>query len=308
MTKAAAPAPADAASGNLVDRFAPTASKPYLRMARIDRPIGWWLLLLPCWWSSALAAASLDQTPHFGQLCLFLIGAITMRGAGAAWNDIVDRDLDAKVERTRDRPLPSGQITLQKAVIFACALCLIGLAVLLSFNSLTILLGFLSLLPVAIYPYMKRVTDYPQAVLGLAFACGGLIGWAAYTGNLGAAPLLLYAGSILWVIGYDTIYAMQDIEDDGIVGIRSTARHFGEKAPMLVAACYMGAVGLMAGALMLAEADAPSWIGLFAFAAHLAWQTSRIDIADGATALRLFKSNRDAGLLLFLAILVDCLT
>jgi 4-hydroxybenzoate polyprenyltransferase len=308
VSEAAASAPADAPSGNLVDRFAPAASRPYLRMARIDRPIGWWLLLLPCWWSSALAAAAMEQRPNLSHLLLFLIGAIAMRGAGSTWNDIVDRDLDGSVERTRNRPLPSGQISVAGATAFAGLLCAAGLAVLLSFNGFAIILGFLSLVPVAAYPFMKRITDYPQAVLGLAFAWGGLMGWACYTGSLGASPLLLYAGAILWVIGYDTIYAIQDIEDDGIVGIRSTALTFGEKAPALIGGCYLGTVGLIAAALVMAEADGPSWLGLAAFAAHLAWQVKSVDVTDGPRALTLFKSNRDAGLLLFAGILIDCLT
>ncbi len=301
-------APADAPRGNVVDRFAPPASRPYLRMARIDRPIGWWLLLLPCWWSSALAAAAVEQRPAFAQLLLLLIGAVAMRGAGSTWNDIVDRDLDGSVERTRNRPLPSGQISVFNAALFASGLCLVGLAVLLSFNRFAIAVGFLSLVPVAIYPFMKRMTDYPQIVLGLAFAWGGLMGWAAFAGSLGLAPLLLYAGAILWVVGYDTIYAIQDIEDDGIVGIRSTARAFGEKAPALIASCYLGAVGLIAAALIVAEADFPSWLGLGAFAGHLIWQVSTVELNNGQRALKLFKSNRDAGLLLFVGILVDCFT
>lgn len=275
-------------------------------MARIDRPIGWQLLLLPCLWSSLLAAASLNSAPSFLHLGLFMIGAIAMRGAGCVWNDIVDRDLDAKVERTRNRPLPSGQISVTKAAAFAVSLCLVGLTVLLSLNGFAIALGFLSLLPVAIYPFMKRITDYPQAVLGLAFAWGGLMGWAAFTGGLTAAPVLLYLGSILWVIGYDTIYALQDIEDDGIVGIRSTARHFGAKAPQLVAICYGCAAIQMGVALALAGAGPFAWIGLAAFSTHLVWQLRSLDTTDAGLALRLFKSNRDAGLLLAAGLLVDC--
>jgi 4-hydroxybenzoate polyprenyltransferase len=300
-----ASAPADAPKGNIVDRFAPTITLPYLRMARIDRPIGWWLLLLPCWWSSLLAATSLNQAPQFWHLLLMFIGAVAMRGAGSTWNDIVDRDLDGRVERTRNRPLPSGQISVKQAIMSAIGLSLIGLAVLLSFNSFAILIGLLSLLPVAIYPFMKRITNYPQAILGLAFAWGGLMGWAAFTGSLSLAPLLLYAGSILWVIGYDTIYAMQDIEDDGIVGIRSTARHFGDQAPSFVAACYAGTVLLLCLACVRAGAGFLSYCGLILFAAHLVWQVRTVDISNGARALMLFKSNRDAGLLLALGLLAD---
>ena len=308
MTEISAPPPppADAASGNYVDRFAPKRWLPYLRMARIDRPVGWWLLLLPCWWSSALAASSIESAPFFGQLLLFLIGAIAMRGAGSVWNDIVDRDLDGLVERTRNRPLPSGQITVRNAILFAVVLCLAGLFVLLSFNTFTIGLGFVSLVPVAVYPFMKRITDYPQSVLGLAFSWGALVGWTALTGSLSVAPVLLYFGTVLWVMGYDTIYALQDIEDDGIVGIRSTARLFGARAPVLIAGCYFGTVALFAFSLVVAEATIAAWIGLIAFSVHLIWQVNTIDVADGAKALRLFKSNRDAGLLLFAGLLVDC--
>jgi 4-hydroxybenzoate polyprenyltransferase len=275
-------------------------------MARIDRPIGWWLLLLPCWWSSGLAAASADKLPNGWHFLLFLIGAIAMRGAGSAWNDIVDRDLDGKVERTRNRPLPSGQITVKAAVAFAALLCLIGLAVLLSFNSFAIVIGFLSLLPVAVYPFMKRITNYPQFVLGLAFAWGALMGWACFAGSLSAVPLLLYAGTILWVIGYDTIYAIQDIEDDGIVGIRSTARAFGEKTPAMIGAAYLGTILFVAAALTVADAGLLSWIGLLAFSCHLIWQVTQVRLSDGQLALRLFRSNRDAGLLLFAGIVIDC--
>ncbi|MGL4241903.1 MAG: 4-hydroxybenzoate octaprenyltransferase [Beijerinckiaceae bacterium] len=308
MTDAAGgPAPADAPSGNIVDRFAPPPLRPYLRMARIDRPIGWQLLLLPCWWSSALAAASLNQPPNFWHLLLFLIGAIAMRGAGSVWNDIVDRDLDGSVERTRNRPLPSGQISVTMAAAFAGLLCLVGLAVLLSFNWFAVGLGFLSLAPVAIYPFMKRITDYPQAVLGLAFAWGGLMGWACFAGSLSAAAVILYGAAIAWTIGYDTIYAIQDIEDDGIVGIRSTARRFGPRAPAFVGACYLAASVLTGAALILADVGIASWLGWLAFTGHLCWQVMRVDIRDGRLALALFRSNWHAGLLLFAGLLIDSL-
>jgi 4-hydroxybenzoate polyprenyltransferase len=308
MPAVGGPAPADAPTGNIVDRFAPPPMRPYLRMARIDRPIGWWLLLLPCWWSSALAAAALERPPNIWHLLLLLIGAIAMRGAGSVWNDIVDRDLDGSVERTRNRPLPSGQISVAMAAAFAALLCLVGLAVLLSFNWFAVGVGFLSLAPVAVYPFMKRITDYPQAVLGLAFAWGGLMGWAAFAGELSATAVILYLASIAWVIGYDTIYAIQDIEDDGIVGIRSTARAFGSRTPALVGGCYLATSLLAAVSLVLAEADLPSWLGWIAFTLHLIWQVTRVDIRDGALALRLFRSNRDAGLLLFVGLLIDTLT
>ncbi len=211
-------------AGQIAFRLAPRSWRPYLQLARIDRPIGWWLLLLPCWWSSVLASVSQGLPPHGRDLLLFLVGAIAMRGAGSTYNDLVDREIDAKVERTRGRPLPSGRVSVNAAKIFLAAQCLIGLAVLLSFNNFAIALGFSSLVFVAIYPFMKRFTSWPQAVLGAAFAWGGLMGWAAAFGSLALAPVLLYFGAIFWTIGYDTIYALQDIEDDLLAGIGSTAR------------------------------------------------------------------------------------
>ena len=219
--------PADAVAGHWVDRFAPPRWRPYLRLARIDRPVGWWLLLLPCWWSAALAAIAADRPwPDPWHCLLFLVGAIAMRGAGSTYNDIADRDLDAQVERTRLRPLPSGQVRPRHAAVFLVLQALIGLGVLLQFNADAVLVGVCSLLPVAIYPFMKRVMSLPQLVLGLAFAWGALMGWVAVFDRLDAPALLLYAGALSWVIGYDTIYAVQDIEDDEIAGIRSSARLF----------------------------------------------------------------------------------
>ena len=217
-------------TGNWVDTLAPAWLRPYLRLARLDRPIGSWLLLIPCWWSSALAAvAAHARAPSLVQIVLFFVGAFAMRGAGCTWNDIVDRNLDAAVERTRSRPIPSGQVSVFQAALFLVLLALIGLAVLISFNGFTVALGIASLAIVAVYPFMKRITYWPQIVLGLAFSWGALMGWAAAFGSLALAPLLLYAGSIAWVIGYDTIYAHQDREDDALIGIKSTALLFGER-------------------------------------------------------------------------------
>lgn len=298
----------DAPKGNLVDRFAPEWLRPFLRMARIDRPIGWWLLLLPCWWSSALAAVTINRTgPDILHLVLLLIGAVAMRGAGSVWNDIVDRDLDKMVERTRSRPLPSGTVTPKQAALFMGLLCLIGLAVLLSFNRFAIVVGVCSLIPVVIYPFMKRFTNLPQVVLGLAFAWGGLMGWAALRGDLQAPAFLLYAAAIAWTFGYDTIYAMQDIEDDEIVGIGSTARLFGENVRAGVAGAYVITLVLLMAALWLAKAGVLSWLGLAGFAAHLAWQLTAIRRNDPQRALMLFRSNRDAGLILFAGIALDSL-
>jgi 4-hydroxybenzoate polyprenyltransferase len=297
----------DAVRGHWVDRSAPASWRPYLRLARIERPIGWWLLLLPCWWSSALAAMAGYTLPNLWHALLFLVGAVAMRGAGSTYNDIVDRRLDAKVERTRDRPLPSGQVTLTGALAFLAAQGLIGLAVLLQFNGYAIVTGLASLGIVALYPFMKRIFWLPQIVLGLAFAWGGLMGWAAARGSLTLAPMLLYLGAVAWVVGYDTIYAVQDLEDDAIAGIKSSARFFGRRVRLGVAVCYGIAAWLIAVALVLADAGPIAFAGLLAFATHLAWQVARIDPGDGAGALRLFRSNRDAGLILTAGLVAESL-
>ena len=294
------------ATGNWVDTLAPAWSRPYLRLARLDRPIGSWLLLLPCWWSSALAAVAAGKSvPSLLHLALFFIGAFAMRGAGCTWNDIVDRDLDRSVERTRSRPIPSGQVSVVQAATFLVLQALIGFAVLISFNAFTIGLGVASLAIVAVYPFMKRITYWPQIVLGLAFSWGALMGWAAAFGRLDAPAFLLYAGSIAWVIGYDTIYAHQDREDDALIGIKSTALLFGERTKPMLALFYALAVILLGAAGFAAGAGLVFAIGLIAFSAHLAWQIVRLDIADPDRCLALFKSDRDAGLILFAGLLLD---
>ena len=222
-----------------------------------------------------------------------------MRGAGSTYNDIIDRDIDAKVERTKWRPLASGRIGTTSATVFLAAQCLAGLAVLLSFNGFTILLGFASLGVVGVYPFMKRISSWPQAILGAAFAWGALIGWAAALGSLASAPLLLYLGALFWTIGYDTIYAVQDIEDDALAGIGSTARAFGEHLRLGIGSLYALAVICLEAALRAAGAGSPAQGGLLLFASHLAWQAMRVEPDNGALALRLFRSNRDAGLMLF---------
>jgi 4-hydroxybenzoate polyprenyltransferase len=296
------------ATGNWVDTHAPSWSRPYLRLARFDRPIGGWLLLMPCWWSAALAAGVAGQV---GQLpltiVLFFAGAFVMRGAGCTWNDITDRDLDALVERTRSRPIPAGQVSVPQAVIFLVAQALIGLLVLLQFNRFAVMTGIASLVVVAIYPFMKRITYWPQVALGLAFSWGALMGFAVLLGRIDAAALWLYAGSISWVIGYDTIYALQDIEDDALIGVKSTALLFGARTRPALTAFYAMAVVFIGTALALANAGAPGWIALAIFAAHLVWQIVRLDISDAALCKRVFISNRDAGLLLFAGLLVDAL-
>jgi 4-hydroxybenzoate polyprenyltransferase len=294
------------ATGNWVDTLAPPWSRPYLRLARFDRPIGSWLLLIPCWWSAALAAGiagDLGRLPLV--LVLFLVGAFVMRGAGCTWNDITDRDLDARVERTRSRPIPAGQVSVTQAAAFLVVQALIGLLVLVQFNRFAVATGIASLAIVAAYPFMKRITWWPQIVLGLAFSWGALMGFAVLLGRIDAAALWLYAGSIAWVIGYDTIYAHQDAEDDMLIGVKSTALLFGARTRPALAAFYGLAVVLIGMALTLAGAGFPAWIGLAAFAAHLVWQICRLEISDPALCLRVFKSNRDAGLLLFVGLLAD---
>ncbi|MFL6837400.1 MAG: 4-hydroxybenzoate octaprenyltransferase [Bradyrhizobium sp.] len=294
------------ATGNWVDTRAPSWSRPYLRLSRFDRPIGSWLLLMPCWWSAALAAGVAQEIRQLPlAFVLFFIGAFVMRGAGCTWNDITDRDLDARVERTRSRPIPAGQVSVTQAFIFLVVQALIGLLVLLQFNRFAIATGIASLIIVAIYPFMKRITWWPQVVLGLAFSWGALMGFAVTLGRIDLTALVLYAGSIAWVIGYDTIYAHQDAEDDALIGIKSTARLFGADTHRALWVFYTLATVLIGVALVLASVRWPAWIGLAAFAAHLVWQITRLEIADPALCLRIFKSNRDAGLLLFAGLLAD---
>ncbi len=303
------------ATGNWVDTGAPLWIRPYLRLTRLDRPIGWWLLLMPCWWSAGLAAIAAGAwVPNPWHVLLFLIGAIVMRGAGCTWNDLVDRDLDARVERTRSRPIPSGQVSVAGAVVFLVLQALAGLAVLLAlaalgpggrFNWFALGAGLSSLLVVAIYPFMKRFTHWAQIFLGLAFSWGALMGWAAAFGQLDLPALLLYAGSIAWVIHYDTIYAHQDAEDDALIGLKSTALLFGENTKPMLAVFSAAAVVLIGWAGYLAGGGVIFALGLLAFAVHLGWQIVRIDIRDSALCLRVFKSNRDAGLILFAALILD---
>ncbi|MEA2974947.1 MAG: 4-hydroxybenzoate polyprenyltransferase [Alphaproteobacteria bacterium] len=309
------------ATGNWVDRLAPAWSRPYLRLARLDRPIGSWLLLLPCWWSLALATIAAKSTgsssttisrfffsfvlPNPMYLLLFFLGAFAMRGAGCTWNDIVDRDIDAQVARTRSRPIPSGRVSVTAAVVFLLLQAAVGLVVLLQFNTFAIATGVASLVIVAVYPFMKRITYWPQIVLGLAFSWGALMGWAAAFGRLDPPAVLLYAGSIAWVIGYDTIYAHQDREDDALAGLKSTALLFGPRTKLALALFYSAAVVLIGLAGWSAGAGFVFALGLCLFAAHLAWQVWRLDINNPDLCLGLFRSNRDAGLILFGGLLLD---
>lgn len=293
-------------TGNWVDTLAPEWARPYLRLSRYDRPIGSWLLLMPCLWSAAFASGMAHDVHRLPLvIALFFIGAFVMRGAGCAWNDITDRDLDAKVERTRSRPLPSGRITVKQALAFLVAQALVGLVVLLQFNRFAVVTGIASLLVVAIYPFMKRVTWWPQVFLGLAFSWGALMGFAVTFGRIDVTALVLYAGSIAWVIGYDTIYGHQDAEDDALIGVKSTARLFGAHTQQALILFYGLSVMLIGVALASGDARWPAWIGLAAFAVHLAWQIMRLKIEDPEQCKRLFYSNKYAGALLFAGLLTD---
>ncbi len=294
----------DAAHGNWVDRLAPAATRPYLRLSRADRPIGTWLLLIPCWWGLLLAAAAeggLDwHGAWIGLGCA--IGAFLMRGAGCTWNDITDRHIDAQVARTRSRPIPSGQVSLRGALAWMCAQALTAFGILLSFPPAAIALGTGSLGLVCIYPFAKRFTWWPQVFLGLAFNWGVLVAWAAQTGGLAAPAFALYAAGIAWTLFYDTIYAHQDREDDALIGVRSTARLFGRQTARWLAGFLAAAVALLAAGVWLALAGSglPLWAGLAgiaAFAAHLGRQLGRLEIDDPDACRRLFLSNRDAGLI-----------
>jgi 4-hydroxybenzoate polyprenyltransferase len=299
---------ADAPHDNWVDRFAPNAWRPYLRLMRLDRPIGTWLLLFPCWWSLGLAEIDEGQPyPNLWYMLLFAIGALVMRGAGCAYNDYVDREFDAQVARTASRPIPSGQVTPEDALMLVGALGLIGLMVLLQFNWFTVFLGASSLLLVLVYPFMKRFTYWPQFVLGLAFNWGALVGWAAEEGTLSAAPVALYLGAVAWTIGYDTIYAHQDAEDDLMLGLKSTALRFGENSPTWVGGFYSVAVALWAVAGFLAGAHLMYFLTLALVGLQLAWQVSTLNIDDPKNCLRRFRSNRDVGIALFLGLAADML-
>lgn len=304
---------ADAVRGNWVDRIAPAWSRPYLRLSRADRPIGTWLLLLPCWWGLALAVnATGTFTLHDAWIFLGCgIGAWLMRGAGCTWNDITDRDFDGQVARTRSRPIPSGQVTVRQAVVWMCLQALIAFGILLSFNGPAILLGIASLAIVCVYPFAKRFTWWPQVFLGLAFNWGALLAWTAHTGSLGWPALWLYLSGIAWTIFYDTIYAHQDKEDDALIGVKSTARLFGENTGRILMLFMVASVLLMTAAIITALAGTADLLtlvialgGPWAFGWHMVWQMHRLDIDDPDGCLRLFRANRDTGLIpvLFLAV------
>ncbi|WP_417685486.1 4-hydroxybenzoate octaprenyltransferase [Roseibium sp.] len=305
---------ADAVKRHWVDTRLPAWARPYARLARWERPIGWWLLLWPCWWSAALAAVAAASDgnlvwqwagPNPWHLLLFLLGAVAMRGAGCTYNDLVDEGIDAKVERTRSRPIPAGQVSRNQAKVFLVVQALVGLAVLLQFNAFTVVLGIASLLPVAIYPFMKRVTNWPQFFLGLAFSWGALMGWAAVFGSLSWAPVALYLGGIAWTIGYDTIYAHQDKEDDAVVGVKSTARLFGIFTKPAMFLLYALATALFGLAAALADAGPAAFAGIAIGALHLLWQAIVLDVDDPDECLRLFRSNTTYGWIVFAGFVLD---
>ena len=278
----------------------PPRLRPFASLMRLDRPIGSWLLYWPCAWSVALAGIG-------GRWDLFLwlgLGAFAMRSAGCVYNDIVDRDLDRSVERTRLRPLASGRVSLESAWLLIVGLCLMGVVVLLQLNLTAAVVAIVSIAPVAAYPFMKRITWWPQAWLGLVFSWGALVGWPAVAGSLSWTCFLLWFGSISWVVGYDTLYAIQDIEDDALVGVKSSARRLGHKAPLGIAIFYVIALLFWGGAIWRVRPEGLALVTLLPAALHLANQALRADPKDGELALRLFRSNRSCGLLVFLAMLV----
>ena len=297
---------ADAVRGNWVDRYAPAWSRPYLRLSRADRPIGTWLLLLPCWWGLTLAILA-DGNARWQDLWIFAgcgLGAFLMRGAGCTWNDITDRHIDGSVARTRSRPIPSGAVSVKGAVAWMGLQALIALGILLTFHPAAIALGVLSLAPVAVYPFAKRFTWWPQIFLGLAFNWGALLAWAAHAGSLSWPPVVLYLAGIAWTLFYDTIYAHQDKEDDALIGVKSTARLFGDRTPTWLRRFLVATVALMGLAVLGAAIGRVNPLALivalagpWAMGWHMTWQMRMLDMEDHPRLLRLFRSNRDAGLL-----------
>ncbi len=302
---------ADAPKGNWVDRFAPRATRPYLRLSRADRPIGTWLLFLPCVWGVMLAAAAGQPRPFDLWIVSGCgIGAFLMRGAGCTWNDITDRHIDAQVARTRSRPLPSGQVSVRAAVIWMAVQAALAAVILFTFNWAAVALGIAALIPVLVYPFAKRFTWWPQAFLGIAFNWGALFGWVAHEGRLGLAPVLLYLAGVAWTLFYDTIYAHQDRDDDALIGVKSTARLFGAHSLPWLRGFLAASVSLAGAAVIIAlievglVAMVTGLVGVWAFGWHLAWQLRRVDTNDADSCRRVFLSNRDAGLIvaLFLAV------
>lgn len=295
----------DIPAGNWVDQWLPPAARPYARLARLDRPIGTWLLLIPCWWGDAIVTAAAGGTPNLWHFLLYAIGALVMRGAGCTWNDLMDRDFDAKVARTALRPIPSGDVSVRQAIVFLIVQALIGLCVLSFFNITAIVVGVASLGLVAIYPLMKRVTYWPQAFLGLTFNWGILVGWAAETGTLHPAAFILYAAGFFWTLGYDTIYAHQDKDDDILIGVKSSALRLGGTTRPFLFVFYAITILLMAAIGYLIELSSPYFIGLALGAMHLIWQAAKVDIDNPADCLMKFKSNRDFALIILAGIIAS---
>ncbi len=292
-------------AGNWVDTLAPEFTRPYLRLSRADRPIGTWLLFAPCLWGLALACLSTGRftTHDIWTIVGCGIGAFLMRGAGCTWNDISDREIDASVARTRSRPIPSGLVSVRGALIWMCVQAILAFFILISFYPTAIWLGVLALIPVAIYPFAKRFTWWPQVFLGLAFNWGALLAWAAHTNKIGLAPVLLYASGIAWTLFYDTIYAHQDAEDDALIGVKSTARLFGENSAKWLRGFLVATLVFMGAAVVWALQDRSilslvvALGGPWAMGWHLTWQLTRFDPNDSDGLLHLFRSNRNAGLL-----------
>ncbi|HEY2034987.1 MAG TPA: 4-hydroxybenzoate octaprenyltransferase [Rhizomicrobium sp.] len=296
--------PADAIPASWVDRVPPQA-QPYLRLMRLDRPIGTWLLFWPAVFGLALGEHGfLSHLTDWKLLALFGIGAVVMRGAGCTFNDIVDRDIDAKVERTRGRPIPSGAVSVRNAFIFLGAQCFVGLLILLTFNLFTVALGAVSLILIVAYPFMKRITWWPQAWLGLTFNWGALMGFAALNGHLAPAAYVLYVGCFFWTLGYDTIYAHQDVDDDALIGVKSTARLFGEMSSLWIAGFYILTFVFVSIAAVAATHSWWAVVLMLPAAAHLFWQVANLRIHDSALCLTLFRANRESGLLIALALAV----
>ena len=304
---------ADAVKDNWVDTWAPAWTRPYLRLSRADRPIGTWLLLLPCLWGLALGILY-DQSPRLGDIWIAIgcgLGAFLMRGAGCTWNDITDRHIDGSVERTRSRPIPSGQVSVKQALAWMVVQALLAACILFTFNWSAISLGFLSLVFVTIYPFAKRFTWWPQVFLGLAFNWGALLVWTAHTGSLAAPAVVLYLAGIAWTLFYDTIYAHQDADDDALIGVKSTARLFGTQTAHWLRRFLMATVGLMGLAVIFTGLRDASVLALlvalmgpWAMGWHMAWQLRGLDIDNPAKCLQLFRANRDTGMipLVFFAI------
>ncbi len=303
-----ADAPADAVKGNWVELHAPGPIKPYLRLMRADRPIGAWLLFIPCLWGLGLASAEgsggWSSLPYVG---LFAVGAFLMRGAGCAYNDIADHDFDARVERTAQRPIPAGQISIANAWMFLFGLCFLALAILLQFNSFTIILGVSSLALVAIYPFMKRITYWPQLWLGLTFNWGALMGYAAVTGVLSWSAAAIYFAGVFWTLGYDTIYAHQDKEDDMLIGVKSAALRLGSLSRIWIAGFYTATIALFVLVGVVGDMTRFYFLGLTPAILHFGWQVMHLNINAPEKCLKLFRSNREAGLLLVTPMLLEIL-